>query len=75
MPKNPNVDLDKVELEIKSKIKINSIEREPLAFGLNSLKIVAVVDEIDGASDEAELKLNKIEGIGSVEVISATRDI
>ena len=75
MPKDPSVDLDGMETEIKSKLNVTSIDREPVAFGLNSLKVVANVPETDGAADKAEDDLNAIEGVGGVEVISMTRDM
>lgn len=75
MPNSPDVDLSKVESEIKGGLKVSSIEREPVAFGLNALKVVVLVDEKEGAADEAENKISGIEGVGGVEVLSVTRDM
>ncbi len=75
MPKDPEVDLSRLESDIKGKLKVSRIEKEPVAFGLSALKVVASVKEEGGASDEAEEDLKRIEGVGGVEVLSVTRDI
>lgn len=75
MPEDPDVDLSRVESDIRSGLKVSSIEREPVAFGLNALKVVVSVDEVEGAADEAENKIGGIDGVGGVEVISVTRDM
>lgn len=75
MPKDTGVNLDKVEAEARKKLNVSSVEVEPLAFGLSSLKMVASIPEADGASDKAEEDLGSIEGVGGVEVVSMTRDM
>ena len=73
MPADADVDISKVESEIKSKIKIKEIEKEPIAFGLNALKVTTVVEDSEGAADKVESELRSIDGVGEVEVTSVSR--
>ena len=38
-------------------------EQEPIAFGLKALKIIFVMDEAKGSTDELESKIKEIEGV------------
>jgi len=79
MPKSPDVDLEKVHSEALKKIAgfagegETKKEIEPVAFGLNALKIIFVSDEAKGGTDELENDIKTIEGVNSVEVIDVRR--
>ena len=81
MPESPEVDLDAVEIAVKEQIKQFSgetqtkTEIEPIAFGLNALKIIFVADEAKGSIDELEKKIQEINGVNSVEVVDVRRAI
>ena len=81
MPADPEVNLSRVEQkaieEIKNFAGKTEIKRElePVAFGLNALKITFVMDENIGSTDELEEKISKIEGVNSVEVVDVRRAI
>ena len=66
---------DKVENAIKEKIKdlgeLKDIKREPIAFGLEAIKIAIVVEAkgTEGITEKIENALNEIEGVSSVENI------
>jgi len=81
MPDSPEVDLDKIETDAKSKIlsftgkdEMKS-ETEPIAFGLKSLKIIFVMDEEKGSPDSLEEDIGTIEGVKSVETVDVRRAI
>ena len=81
MPENPDVDLDKIEKEAKTKIQAFSdneemkSEQEPIAFGLIALKIIFVMDENKGSTDKLEEQIKTISGVNSVETIDVRRAI
>ena len=73
MPESSEVDLDRVERDAKAKVKIHSAEREPIAFGLKALKIIAVVPDAAGGTDPLEELLSSIPGVGNVQVVDVRR--
>tara|TARA_Y100000310_G_scaffold345857_1_gene471552 strand:+ start:4599 stop:4877 length:279 start_codon:yes stop_codon:yes gene_type:complete len=81
MPTSPEVDLSIVEEGASKEIiafagegEIKA-EQEPIAFGLKALKLLFVMDEAKGATDELENKIKEIEGVNSVEVVDVRRAI
>ena len=81
MPESPEVNLGKVEADAKKKIidfageGETKFEQVPLAFGLNELKVMFVMDEDKGSTDKLEDELKEIEGVQSVEVTDVRRAI
>lgn len=80
MPQSPDVDLDAVQtraLEIISEFGSEGEtkqEKVPIAFGLQALTIMFVVDEDIGANTEKlEEKLCTIEGISTAQVTDLRR--
>jgi elongation factor 1-beta len=81
MPKSPEIDLDKVQVEVLKHIKEfagegeTKNELEPIAFGLKALKIIFVMDESLGSTEKLEEEIKTISGIQSVEVTDVRRAI
>jgi elongation factor 1-beta len=81
MPEGPSIDLGKISPEIEEKIISfagegdRRKEIEPIAFGLNALKIIFVMDEKKGSTEPLENEISAIEGVQSVEVIDVRRAI
>lgn len=80
MPKSPEVDLKTVETAAKKEIsefggEVGKVKVEPIAFGLNALNLIFVMDEAIGGTDELENKIQAIEGVNSVEVTDVRRAI
>ena len=73
MPESPEVDLTRIEAAIKERVKVHSISREPIAFGLEALRVVAVVPDAAGGTEPLERELASLPGVGNVQVISLTR--
>ncbi len=81
MPESPETDLSKIQEQAKKLItefagetEIKT-EQEPIAFGLKALKILFVMDESKGSTEELETKIKALEGVNSVEVIDVRRAI
>jgi elongation factor 1-beta len=70
MPESPDVDLEAVKNEIAKKIQLNDAKIEPLAFGLNMLKILVVVP--DSSMDNLENEIKSVKGVSEVEIESST---
>jgi elongation factor 1-beta len=70
MPESPEVDLEKLKVEISKKIKIQDSKIEPIAFGLKALKILVVIP--DKETGDIETKIKEIKGVSEVEAESAT---
>lgn len=73
MPESADIDLDKLETMIKERVKVHSISREPIAFGLNALKVITVVEDAAGGTEPLERELAGLPGVGNVQVVGLTR--
>ena len=81
MPKDVNVDLHSLEKHAKEEIVkfCNSdefkVEVQPIAFGLNTLIILFVMEESIGSTEKLEQKISQIDGVESVEVTDVRRAV
>jgi translation elongation factor aEF-1 beta len=75
MPASVEENLDKIESEIKEKIKPQKMSREDIAFGLVAILIVKIVEDAEGTLDVVEKQLRAIKGVGEVEVTGITRSL
>ncbi len=81
MPESPETDFSAIEELAKNEIIAFAgktefkIERKPVAFGLNSLNIVFVMDEAKGSTESVEKKVALISGVSSCEVTDVRRTI
>ena len=80
MPEDPSVNLKLIEEKCVEKVKSLGLEFgkkevEPIAFGLNALKLYLIQDEKQGGTAKLESELSKIQGVNSVEVIDVRRAI
>jgi len=81
MPQNTDADLSKIEAEAKKEIvdfcssQEFKTQIEPIAFGLNSLNILFVMDESIGSTEKLESKISQIDDVESVEVTDVRRAI
>ncbi|MBC7219227.1 MAG: elongation factor 1-beta [Hadesarchaea archaeon] len=73
MPESAEVDLNQLEAQIRQRVKVHSVSREPIAFGLEALKIVAVVEDAAGGTEPLENEILGIPGVGNVQVTGITR--
>lgn len=75
MPEEAGTDLGPLEAEIRKmrEARFNSIEREPIAFGLVALKPSFVMADAEGATEKLEEALRSVKGVGGVEVVGVTR--
>lgn len=77
LPESPDVDLEKLKQELKvslnkaGAIKINSIEEEPIAFGLKALIIFFAWPEQKETSEAEDAC--RISGVSSLEIIDYRR--
>ncbi len=77
MPESPDSNLEDIENNAKTIISKESgekttIEREPIAFGLNAIILTFSRDETLN-SDEMLEKLQKVENVSSAEIIDFRR--
>jgi translation elongation factor aEF-1 beta len=74
MPDGPHSNLEDLEEKLKgvSIGKFNSIDREPIAFGLVALKPSYVVEDAGGIADSLEEKIRTISGVKAAEIVDAT---
>ncbi|MBS3152498.1 elongation factor 1-beta [Candidatus Woesearchaeota archaeon] len=80
MPESPEIDLkilrDKAK-EVSDDFGAELLDKdfiEPVAFGLNALKLIFYLDESKGSEDLAD-KISSIEGVSSAEVVDMRRAI
>lgn len=81
MPESPDVDLSHIEEHAKKEISAFvgktefKVEKKPVAFGLQSLNIMFVMDEAKGSTEALEKKIAVIPTVNSVEVTDVRRTI
>ncbi|MBU5575166.1 MAG: elongation factor 1-beta [Candidatus Aenigmatarchaeota archaeon] len=71
LPESPETNLNEIKDEIKKIIEIKDYRIEPLAFGLNQLKILVIVDDKKGLGD-LETKIKNVHGVADAEIESTT---
>lgn len=80
MPESPEIDLQEIRTKSKTVSQEFGAELldkdliEPVAFGLNSIKLMFILDESKGSDDLADL-ISNIEGVSSAEVCDMRRAI
>ena len=75
MPESVEIDLDSLEKQIKKEINPQRLQRIPIAFGLNAIQIVKLVDEKEGEMDRITDLIKRIDGVKEVEVVGLTRSL
>jgi len=75
MPEGVETDLDSLEKELKEKINPQKIQRVPIAFGLNAIEIVKLIEEKEGEMDRITNEIKKIQDVKEVEVKGLTRSL
>ena len=75
MPADGDVNMDNIEMEIKQKINPQRISKEPVAFGIVSLIVIKLVDEVEGAMENTENAIRAVNGVGEVEVVEINRSM
>ncbi len=73
MPESSESDLDKIEATVREKIKVHSIKRKPIAFGIQALEIITLVPDAEGGTENLEKTLAAIASVGNVQVTNVTR--
>ncbi len=79
MPESIEVDIKGIEAEARRVIerlggRIKETAVEPVAFGLNCIKIILLLSE-DRGTEELERSLSGIEGASSASIVEMTRSI
>ncbi len=73
LPEGLEVDLKKMEEDIKKALpdfaKLRAAEQRPLAFGLNALHVLIVMDDKKGGAEQVESAISSVAGVQSVEIV------
>ncbi len=75
LPKDVDIDLDKLEKNIKSEINPERIQRQPIAFGLVALLVTKFIPDAEGELEKMENKIRSIKDVGEVEITGMTRSL
>lgn len=73
MPKDAEVDLNQLIEKIREVIEVESINREPVAFGLESLNVMTVIPDASGGTDKIEDDIMDLDGVQNVNVTDVRR--
>lgn len=74
MPEDDTVDLDELLEEIESNVNVEDTDKEPVAFGLEALKILVRIPDEEGGTEQVEDTVSDIDGVNTVEVESINRE-
>jgi len=74
MPEGLEVDLDRLQSAVRKSLggRLKKLEVKPVAFGLNAIEVIAVLDDASGEMEQAESSLGSISGVGGVETTEVT---
>lgn len=80
MPDDVSADLNQISSSALQLVKDYGADQtkhdiEPIAFGLKAVKILFVMEESKGSTDELEKSISSLPGVGSVEVTDVRRTI
>jgi len=80
MPSGIDINLDKLEESVKEEItkaggEVGKVEREPIGFGLELVKIFFIWDEDKGGTDNLESKIRGMSDVSSAEISDVRRGI
>jgi elongation factor 1-beta len=77
LPSDAETNLDEVSKSlseaIPSGMELNSVSKEPVAFGLYSLLIDFILEDSEGQMDKLEDFLGRTSGVGQFEVMTMSR--
>lgn len=72
MPKDPDVDLDKLKGDIKKvvpkDVDLKKFDVKPVAFGLMALYALFIMEDKEGGTEEVERAISKLDDVESVQV-------
>ena len=79
MPESPESDLESISSKateiINSYGEVGKKEIVPVAFGLNAINLIFVMDESKGSTDELEQKVRELDEVNSAEVTDVRRAV
>ena len=79
MPEDLDVNLNNIEKEVKELLEkygqVGKEEKEKIAFGLEALKVIFIMNESKGSADFLEDNMRNIDGVQSVEITDVRRAI
>ena len=80
MPESPETDLKKLETEATKLIvefggDVGKVVIKPIAFGLQSLNLIFVMEEAKGSTESLEKSISDLGEISSVEISDIRRAI
>ena len=77
MPESPEEDLEAIKATIQSSMpegaKLESMDEEPIAFGLVAIILNFITDDGEGGSEPVEEMVSAIDGVASIEITGVGR--
>lgn len=72
MPESVETDLDAIQKAVIKEISPQRMQILPIAFGINAIQIIKLVEDKEGELDKVTDKIKKIKGVQEVEVVDLT---
>ena len=72
MPEGVETDLDAIQKAIIKEISPQRMQIIPIAFGINAIQVIKLVEDKEGELDKVTDKIKKIKGVQEVEVVDLT---
>ncbi len=67
-----NYDVKKLAVDLSKIDKVKAVEREPIGFGVEAIKIAAILDDKTDSPATFDEKLRKTKGVKNVEDLDVT---
>ncbi|RLE85413.1 MAG: elongation factor 1-beta [Thermoprotei archaeon] len=72
---SPDILLEKIKKTLPDKYQIVRHQHEPIAFGLEALRMTIVIPEEAGGTENLEQTISHIDEVGQIDVLSVSRVI
>jgi len=76
MPESPDIDLGKLKDSIAKAVppyaKLRGTAEKPVAFGLNAIHVMVILDDKKGGAEEMEQAFAKLPGVQSVDTVEVS---
>ena len=65
--------IEEIKAEIEANPNVKEVKVEDIGFGIKRIRVLAVVPDAEGGTENLEKSLESIDGVSGIEVVSVSR--